>query len=122
MDKRGTLSVIDFGANSIPFVPRRIFYIYGAGSHETRGMHAHKECHQLMIQVTGQCILSYENRLGKNLITLNDPGVGVYLPPLTWGSQHGFSANSCLMVLTSEPYDEDDYIRNYDEFLRRISD
>ena len=115
-DMRGSLVASDFGS-SLPFVPRRFFIVYRVPSTEVRGEHAHRACHQFMICVSGSVSVLVDDGSERAQITLDNPGIGLYVPPMLWGTQYGYSADATLAVLASHPYDADDYIRNYDEFL-----
>ena len=115
-DLRGCLSVGEF-ASSLPFLPRRYYVIYGVPSREVRGEHAHKTLHQFLVCLAGQCALVVDDGERREEIVLCSPTVGVYTPPMIWGVQYKFSPDAVLLVLASDPYDADDYIREYDEFL-----
>ncbi len=114
-DMRGNLSVGEF-ERDIPFSPRRYFLIFGVPAGETRGKHAHKLCHQFLICIRGSCRVLVDDGQNRREITLDRPDLGVYLPPMTWGTQHSHSSDATLLVFASEHYEPDDYIENYDEF------
>ena len=114
-DMRGNLSVGEF-QRDIPFVPKRYFLIFDVPTREVRGEHAHKLCHQFLICVRGSCRVLLDDGKYRREITLDRPDLGVYLPPMTWGTQHTYSADAMLLVFASEHYAPDDYIRNYQEF------
>lgn len=114
-DLRGNLSVGEF-ERQIPFLPRRYFLVYAVPSEKTRGQHAHKECHQFLICVQGQCAVVADDGKSRQEFMLDSPSLGVYLPPMTWGIQYKYSADAILLVFASDYYDADDYVRNYDEF------
>ena len=115
-DLRGTLAVAE-AMTDIPFQPARCFLVFGVPTAETRGEHAHRQCHQLLVAVTGVVRVVADDGNEREEFVLDRPTNGVYLPAMTWGIQYGFSADAVLMVLASEPYDPDDYIRSYAEFL-----
>ena len=114
-DIRGNLSVGEF-ERDIPFPPKRYFLIFDVPTREVRGEHAHKLCHQFLICVRGSCRVLLDDGTHRREITLERPDLGVYLPPMIWGSQHSYSPDAMLLVFASEHYDPDEYIRNYEEF------
>lgn len=115
-DLRGNLTVGEFD-KEIPFKPKRYFMVYGVPSREIRGEHAHRQCHQFLICVRGSCAVVVDDGQNRAEINLDEPNLGVYLPPMTWGIQYKYSADALLLVFASHYYDAKDYIRNYDEFL-----
>lgn len=115
-DMRGSLSVGEFG-RSIPFEARRCFFVFDVPSRETRGEHAHRACHQFLVCVRGSCAVVADDGQTREEFVLDSPGIGLYLPPLTWGIQYKYSADAVLAVFASEFYDAQDYIRDYAEFL-----
>lgn len=119
-DLRGCLSVGEY-SSSLPFVPRRYYVIYGVPSREVRGEHAHKTLHQFMVCLAGQCALIVDDGEHREEILLDNPAVGVYRPPMIWGVQYKFSPDAVLLVLASHPYDADDYIRDYDQYLASLA-
>jgi UDP-2-acetamido-3-amino-2,3-dideoxy-glucuronate N-acetyltransferase len=116
-DIRGNLSVGEL-AKLLPFSVRRYFLVFDVPSVETRGEHAHKICHQFLICVKGKCSVVADDGLGREEIGLDRPDVGLYLPPMVWGIQYKYSADAVLLVFASHEYDPDDYIRNYEQFLK----
>lgn len=115
-DIRGALTVGNFDVE-IPFVPARYFMVYGVPSRETRGEHAHRACHQFLICVAGSVRVLADRGHSRTDVLLDAPNKGFHLPPMTWGTQYEYSADAVLLVFASHPYDADDYIRDYDEFL-----
>ena len=115
-DMRGKLTAVEF-ESQMPFKPLRCFFVYDVPTAEVRGEHAHKECHQLLICIKGSCAVVADDGKTRQEIILDNPFTGIHLPPLVWGIQYRYSADAVLMVLASQPYRNDDYIRNYDEFL-----
>lgn len=115
-DLRGSLTVGLFDSQ-IPFAPRRFFFVYGVPSAEARGEHAHRECHQFLICTHGSFAVVVDDGFRSEEIALDDCGVGLYMPPLTWGVQYKYSADAVLLVLASHEYDAADYIRDYESFL-----
>lgn len=101
----------------IPFAVKRVFYLYDIPGGESRGAHAHKECHQLLIAASGAFEVFLDDGRIKRQVLLNRPDVGLHLPPGIWASEINFSGGSICLVLASEPYDEGDYIRDYHDFV-----
>lgn len=116
LDMRGSLSASEF-ERDLPFQPRRHFVIYDVPSQEIRGEHAHKRCHQFLVCVHGSVRVLADDGSSRQEFLLDSPALGIHLPPMTWGTQYRYSPDAVLLVFASEPYDADDYIRSYDEFL-----
>ncbi len=114
-DMRGSLIAVEFGAD-LPFEPRRYFSVFNVPSAEVRGGHAHRVCHQLLACVHGSLVVLVDDGARREEVVLDDPGVGLYIPPLVWGSQFGYSPETVLTVLASHAYDAADYVRDYEEF------
>lgn len=113
LDEHGSLYSVDF--SSLPFQPQRLFFIEASDADVTRGGHAHKTAHQLLVCVSG-CInvrVIYSGR--EETINLDRPGLALYLTPLVWSQQVYASAGSRLLVLSSEHYDPTSYIHDLDE-------
>ncbi len=105
------------GGEHVPFDIKRIFYLYDIPGGESRGAHAHKECHQFLIAASGAFEVVLDDGVNKRTVTLNRPYFGLHIPPGIWASELGFSSGAICLVLTSAPYNAADYIRDYDEFL-----
>ena len=118
-DIRGSLTVGEFDRN-IPFVAKRYFMVFDVPSVETRGEHAHRECHQFLICVRGSCAVVADDGIDRQEFQLDRPDVGIHLPPMVWGIQYKYSADAVLLVFASHYYDSADYIRDYSEFARAI--
>ena len=116
-DMRGDLCAAEW-ERDLPFVPRRVFYVYNVPNVRVRGEHAHKKCHQFIVCVTGSVSVVVDDGINREEYVLQKPWVGLYLPPKTWGVQYKYTTDAILMVFASDEYDPDDYIRDYDEFLR----
>ncbi|CAI2305529.1 WxcM-like domain-containing protein [Vibrio parahaemolyticus] len=116
-DARGALTVGEF-EDSIPFLPKRYFLINNVPSKEVRGEHAHKKCEQFLICTKGSCKVVVDDGINREEFVLNSPSVGIYLPAMTWGIQYNYSSDAVLLVFASDYYDNNDYIRDYEEFLR----
>lgn len=118
-DLRGNLTVAQRGS-TLPFEPRRIFFVFGVPTREVRGAHAHKKLQQFLICSAGQCSVVVDDGDHRQEFHLSDPGAGLWLSPLVWSVQYRFSPDATLVVLASDEYDDSDYIRDYDEFLRAV--
>jgi UDP-2-acetamido-3-amino-2,3-dideoxy-glucuronate N-acetyltransferase len=115
-DDRGGLAIIDF-LTFKPFIPQRIFYSFNVPKDQSRGQHAHKTCHQFLVALGGSCSVELSNVRETHQIQLDSELYGISVPPMVWTSQRDYSKNAILLVLASEPYREDDYIRDHDEYL-----
>ena len=115
-DDRGSLIALE-GNKNIPFDIKRIYYIYGTKTGVSRGFHAHKALKQVAIAVSGSCRFILDDGIEREDILLNDPAQGLLIESFMWREMHDFSDDCVLMVLANQLYDEDDYIRNYDEFI-----
>lgn len=104
----------------IPFAVKRVFYLYDIPGGESRGAHAHKECHQFLIAASGSFEVSLDDSKTKRIIQLNRPYLGLHIPPGIWASEINFSSGSICLVFASHTYNERDYIRNYDDYLEYI--
>jgi UDP-2-acetamido-3-amino-2,3-dideoxy-glucuronate N-acetyltransferase len=114
-DPRGSLTVGEF-AQHVPFVPQRYFLVYDVPAAEVRGQHAHRECHQFLVCVRGSCTAVADDGATQETFVLDSPTTGLYLPPMTWGSQQEYSADAVLLVFASHTYDPTDYIDDYAEY------
>lgn len=110
------------GEKDIPFKISRVFYLYDIPGGEERGAHAHKECHQLLVAASGAFDVLLDDGRNKRMVTLNRPYMGLHIPPGIWAAELGFSSGAICLVLTSHKYDENDYIRNYNEYLKVKND
>jgi acetyltransferase-like isoleucine patch superfamily enzyme len=120
-DIRGSLTVGEF-ERDIPFSVKRYFMVFGVPSIETRGEHAHRECHQFLICARGSCSVVADDGTNREEFFLDSPDVGIYLPPLVWGIQYKYSPDAVLLVFASHNYDANDYIRDYHDFRKIIKD
>ncbi len=116
-DPRGSLTYAQYD-ETLPFLPRRYFSVFGVGEGQTRGGHAHSTVHQVLICVNGSCLVSLDDGETRDQVWLDRPELALYIPPGVWATQQRFSPDSVLVVLASESYDPDEYIKDYDEFLR----
>lgn len=112
----GNLTVVE-NASVFPFDVKRVFYLYDIAGGESRGAHAHKECHQFLIAASGSFEVSLDDGIYQRQVFLNRPNIGLHIPPGVWASEVNFSSGAICLVLASHPYDESDYLRNYDDFL-----
>ncbi len=117
-DERGNLVVAECGGIDVPFDVKRVFYIYGSDSTIVRGRHANRRTHFVLINVAGSSKVKIDNGTETDIVELNRPRMGLYLPPMLWKDMYDFSPDSVLLVLASEHYDGNEYIRDYDEYLR----
>jgi len=106
------------GCENLSFDVKRVFYLYDIPGGEARGAHAHKECHQFLIAASGSFEVALDDGKNKRTVTLNRPYYGLHIPPGIWAAEQGFSSGSICLVLASHKYDEMDYIRIYDKFLK----
>ncbi len=121
-DKRGTLSVGELG-KEMPFPVKRIYYIYGVPSKDIRrGYHSHKALRQLCLCTSGSCTMMLDDGKERCDFVLDSPDKALYIGPGIWREMYDFSEDAVLMVLASEEYSEDDYIRDYDEFIESKRD
>jgi hypothetical protein len=111
----GNLTVVE--NKNFPFSIKRIFYLFDIPGGESRGAHAHKECHQLLVAASGSFEVLLDDGKIKRQILLNRPHIGLHVPPGIWASEFNFSAGSICLVLASHEYDEVDYIRDYNVYL-----
>ena len=106
----------------VPFPINRVFYSYDIPGGEDRGAHAHKQCHQFLIAASGSFEVVLDDGINKRTVLLNRPFWGLHVPPGIWASEQGFSSGSICLVLASHGYDADDYIRNYDDYLKYLEE
>ena len=118
-DSRGKLVSLESNKN-IPFSIKRVYYIFDTLPDENRGRHAHRELEQIVIAIDGACEFILDDGYSKESVVLNRPDVGLYIGKNMWRDMKNFSYGCKLIVLASDFYDESEYIRDYDEFLRLI--
>lgn len=112
----GTLTFLE-ACRDIPFHIKRIYYIFDVARDGRRGFHAHKKLEQYLICIHGSCKILLDDGSTREEVLLDNPSVGLYVGPGTWREMYDFSEGAVLLVLASEYYDEDDYIRDYKNFL-----
>jgi acetyltransferase-like isoleucine patch superfamily enzyme len=115
VDLRGRLVATEF--QNLPFVPARMFAVFDVPSSEVRGEHAHRACEQLLVCVRGSVRCLVDDGEQRTEFLLDRPDLGLHIPAMRWGTQYHYSADAALVILASLPYDPDDYIRSYEEFL-----
>jgi len=115
-DLRGRLVVGEF-ESLLPFNPRRFFLVKDVPSKYVRGEHAHRACEQFLACVTGSVSVVVDDGENRAEVTLDRSDLGVYVPPMVWAAQYKYTPDATLLVFASHPYDADDYVRDYDEFL-----
>ncbi len=119
-DERGNLVVVEGGGFDIPFEIKRVFYIYGSDAKVIRGRHANRETEFVMINVSGKSKVKVDNGYEQRIIELNRPRMGLYLSTMVWKDMYDFSEDSVLLVLASEHYKAEEYIRDRNDFLKEI--
>ena len=115
-DRNGSITAIN-NLLEIPFEINRVFYLYDIPGGESRGAHAHKECHQFLIAATGSFEVELFDGKVRRTVTLNRPNIGLHIPPGIWASEVNFSSSSICLVLASHHYEEGDYIRQLDTYI-----
>lgn len=118
-DLRGCLTFAQTDGR-LPFEPSRFFIVYGVPSRDVRGEHAHRQCHQLLIATSGTLSVVVDNGTERVEVALTDPSLALHIPPMVWATEYKYSADATLVVFASDRYDADDYIRDYDEYLKAV--
>ncbi|AIJ49100.1 WxcM-like domain-containing protein [Comamonas sp. Z1] len=116
-DDRGSLVALE-GKKTVPFAIQRVYYLFGTKSGVSRGFHAHKKLQQVAVCVTGRCRMVLDDGKEREEVWLDSPTTGLLIGNMIWREMHDFSPDCVLLVLASEHYDEADYIRNYEDFIR----
>lgn len=116
-DERGKLVVIE-GEHDIPFEIKRVFYIYGSDSDVVRGKHANKQSEFVLVNVSGKSKIRVTDGVSEYIVELNKPMQGIYIPKMIWKDMYDFSPDSVLLVLTNTHYNKEEYIRDYNEYLK----
>jgi len=119
LDVRGNLTFIESGKH-VPFDIKRIFYLYDVPTGKSRGAHAHRKLKQFIVCLSGSFDVLVDDGVRKKTIHLNRPWQGLLVPSMIWASEANFDPGSVCLVAVSDFYDERDYLRNYDEFLRVV--
>lgn len=121
-DERGYLVVVE-GKQDVPFDIKRIFYIYGSDKSVVRGQHANRRSEFVLINVAGTSKVKVKDGKGNEVVfSLNRPHTGVYIPKMVWKEMYEFSEDSVLLCLASDHYDAQEYIRDYDDFVKIVNE
>lgn len=115
-NRSGNITAIE-NKIEIPFDAKRIFYLYDIPGGESRGAHAHKECHQFLVAASGSFEVQLDDGKVKKTVMLNQPYRGLHIPPGIWASEVNFSSGAICLVIASHKYNESDYIRDYKNFI-----
>ena len=120
-DPRGNLTVAE-NMKQVPFDVRRVYWTYDVPSGESRGGHAHRQCRELIIAISGSFTVTIDNGQEKLSFHLNHPWQGLLVETGVWRTLDDFSSGAVCLVLASDPFEEADYIREYDEYLEYMKD
>ena len=118
-DDRGHLVVVE-DLKVVPFDIKRVFYIYGSDCDVVRGQHANRKTEFVLINVSGASKVTTDDGYEKTTFNLDEPDMGVYIPEMVWKNMYDFSKDSVLLVLASEHYDGNEYMRDYEEFIKEV--
>jgi hypothetical protein len=118
-NRAGNISIVE-GCDHLPFLPKRIFYLYDIPAGEERGAHAHHQCHQFLIAASGSFDVLLDDGTNTKTVSLNRPYYGLHVPPGIWAHELNFSSGAICLVLASHTYDEGDYIRDYNDYITII--
>jgi len=119
-DDRGKLVIVE-GNESIPFDIKRVFYIYNSDFDVIRGQHANRKSEFVLVNVSGTSKVRMSDGKEEMIVKLDKPHMGVYIPKMIWKDMYEFSSDSVLLVLASTHYDANEYIRNYDEYVKQMN-
>jgi len=119
-DLRGSLAAIEL-TQDLPFVPARFFVVYDVPTARVRGEHAHRTCKQVLVCLKGAVTCLVDDGSRRASVLLDDPSNGLFMPAMLWGAQYQYSEDAILAVFASKPYDNTDYIRDYEEYLGVLS-
>ncbi len=117
-DERGNLVAIEEG-NGIPFQINRIYYIYNVSPEVTRGRHAHKDLHQVLLCLNGSCDILVDNGKERKCVHLDKPNDGIYIHSFVWREMSNFSPNTVLLAIVDKKYDKNDYVFDYEAVLNQ---
>jgi len=118
-DDRGHLVIVE-GNRDIPFEIKRVFYIYGSDRDVIRGRHANYNTEFVLINVAGTSKVKVDDGTNQKIFSLDRPHTGIFLPKMVWKDMYDFSEDSVLLVLASEHYDAEEYIRDYEQYLKVV--
>lgn len=116
-DRSGNISIVE-GLKNLPFETKRVFYLYDIPAGESRGAHAHKECHQFLIAASGSFEVELDDGVSRRIVSLNKPYYGLHIPPGIWAHELNFSSGAICLVLASDKFNAGDYIRDYSWFKK----
>ncbi len=119
-NRAGNITPIQSGLN-VPFDIKRVFYLYDIPAGESRGAHAHKQCHQFLIAASGSFEIMLDDGENKRVVQLNRPYYGLHIPPMIWACELNFSSGAICLVLASDTYQATDYIRDYNQYQQLIN-
>ncbi len=119
-NRAGNITPVN-NSREIPFDVKRVFYLYDIPGGESRGAHAHKECHQFLVAASGAFEVLLDDGHTKRLVQLNRPYIGLHIPPGIWASEINFSSGAICLVMASHPYDENDYLRDYESYKKYVN-
>lgn len=119
-DDRGSLVALE-AYRDIPFDIKRVYYMYDTKDKVIRGRHAHRTLEQILICIHGSCKIMLDNGADKKVVYMERPYEGLYIPNNMWREMYDFSEDAVLLVMASEIYKEDDYIRDYNEFIEFLN-
>ncbi len=119
-DERGNLVVVEGSGRDVPFDIKRVFYMYGSDPDIIRGQHANRKTKFVLINVSGTSKVKVDNGAETEIIELNKPRMGLFIDTMVWKDMYDFSEDSVLLVLASEHYDGEEYIRDYDTFINEV--
>ncbi len=119
-DERGNLVVVEGSGRDVPFDIKRVFYMYGSDPDIIRGQHANRKTKFVLINVSGTSKVKVDNGEETEIIELNKPRMGLFIDTMVWKDMYDFSEDSVLLVLASEHYDGEEYIRDYDTFINEV--
>lgn len=115
-DLRGALTFGEINQH-LPFTPERFFVVYDVPSREVRGEHAHLKLHEFLVCLRGSCAVALDDGTVREEVVLDTPTIGLHIPPRLWRVHYKYSPDAILLSLCSDPYDANDYVRDYDDFL-----
>jgi len=115
-DMRGNLSVGEF-EKTIPFIPKRYFLVFDVPNEKIRGEHAHRSCRQFLICIKGSCSVVADDGKNRCEFLLDRPNIGLDIPSMIWATQYKYSKDAVLLVFASDYYDNNDYIRDYEDYI-----
>lgn len=121
VDERGSLCVVDNIKSELPFEVKRVFWIYGVPSDQSRGKHAHHTCAEIVIPVSGSFVAHVTDGQHSDDIQLSNPSEALYIPEMVWCSFTDFSEDCVCLCMASEPYNAEGYINNLEDFLKEVA-